>query len=251
VTEDYPPGGSAASGWDLFQTTYWNTIATRYDSLYGSPWSQLEDDLARRRLAAVVDGELLGVVLDLGCGQGLVYELLQRNHALACYAGADISFEMLARSAAPKGHVVQQAMDKLGVTDRSVAVVLASFSAASYAEDVGALLAETARVLRPGGVGHLSFLSRRALSRLRQLFGPDVYRTRGDQRRWAVAPANRMHRRQLIRLAREAGLVVERVEGVNALSGLFEVPALWRLGRAIARVAPSSSHTLELTVRVA
>jgi SAM-dependent methyltransferase len=250
VTEDVSPGGSAASGWDLFQSTYWNSIATRYDSLYRSPWSRLEDELARQRLAAVVDDELLGIVLDLGCGQGLVYELLQHNHALACYVGADISFDMLARSAAPKGQVVQQAMDKLGVADRSVAVVLAAFSAASYAEEVGALLAETARVLRPGGVAHLSFLSRGALSRLRQLFGPDVYRTRGDQRRWAVAPANRVYRRQLVRLAREAGLVVERVEGVNALSGLVEAPALWKLGRATARVAPSLSHTLELTVRV-
>lgn len=245
-----PSGGSAASGWDTFQGAYWNSIATRYASLYRSPWSEREDDLVARRLASVVDDKLLGVVLDLGCGQGLVYELLQRNGALACYAGADISFEMLARSAAPKGHVAQVAMDKLGIADRSVAVVLASFSSASYAEDVGALLAEAARVLRPGGVGYLSFLSRCALSRVRHVFGPDVYRTRGDQRRWAVAPANRVRRNELVALAERAGLVVEKVEGVNAFSGLMEVPALWPLGQAIARVLPSSSHTLELTVRV-
>ncbi|HEX8802957.1 MAG TPA: class I SAM-dependent methyltransferase [Acidimicrobiales bacterium] len=250
MTEVDPPGGNAASGWDRFQTTYWNSIAMRYDTLYGSEWSRREDEVVRRRLTAVVPQDLMGVVLDLGCGRGLAYELLQRNGSVACYVGTDLSSEMLARSSAPKGQVVQQAMDKIAVADRSVAAVIASFSSASYAEGLDALLAETARVLRPGGVGYLSFLSVRALSRLRQLFGSSLYRTRGDERRWAVAPAHRVRRRQLVAMAERARLVVHAVNGVNALSGLAEVPALWGVGRALACVVPSSSHTLELTVRV-
>lgn len=243
-----PSLGSAAGGWDLFQVTYWNSIASQYDSFYESRWSGWENKVVRRRVADVVGPDLPGTVLDIGCGRGLGFELLQRSGPPAHYAGVDVSFEMLARTSAPKGQVVQQAMDKLGIADGSVAAVVALFSSGSYAEDVAALLAETARVLRPGGVAYLSFLSRWGLSRARGIIGTSAYRTRGDQRPWAAAPAHRVRRRQVAELAEQAGLAVTGTAGVNAFSGLVETPRLWKAGRAVAKAVPALSHTLEFTV---
>lgn len=249
MTGSDPSSGSAAGGWDLFQVTYWDTIASHYDSFYGSAWSRREDRLVQRWLAALVGADTMGTVLDLGCGRGLGFEFLRRHHLMAHYAGVDVSFEMLARGAAPKGQVVQQAMDKLGIADGSVVAVVALFSSASYAEDLGALFGEAARVLRPGGVGYLSFLSRWGLGRARALTRTTTYRTRGDLRPWAAVPAHRVTRRQVTDLARQAGLEVVAASGVNAFSGLVESPRLWRAGRAVARALPSLSHTLEFTVR--
>jgi ubiquinone/menaquinone biosynthesis C-methylase UbiE len=247
---DQPADEPGPSVWDRFQRLYWASLSNRYDSFYTSEWSRRENAVVQQSLSDLLDATPSGRLLDLGCGSGHVYILLQQTHHLVDYVGVDISPEMMRESSVPKGHLVCGAMDKLGfVADDAVTCVVAAFSTASYAESIPGLLAEVSRVLCPGGTAQLSFLAPLAISRLRRKsWSTQVYRTRGDRRGWAAAPAHRIGKRRLRRAATSAGLRVTAVTAMNAFSGLVEWPPLWGVGRVVARMAPSLSHTFELTI---
>ncbi len=71
---------------------YYDGIATGYDRLYRDVLSQGENAWVRRRLRALVGAG--DHVLDLGCGTGLGFELL--DGVSADYVGYDISPAMVA-----------------------------------------------------------------------------------------------------------------------------------------------------------
>jgi malonyl-CoA O-methyltransferase len=85
-------------------------------------------------------------VLDLGAGQGHYAALARRGGARLAIA-LDLTPEMLAT--APEPSVVADAQ-RLPLRDASIDVVVAAL-ALSYAADRAAVVAEAARVLRPGG----------------------------------------------------------------------------------------------------
>ena len=90
------------------------------------------------------------LVLDLGCGTGALLEPLRRRGYRAL--GLDVRPEGLAsvRARDPDAWVVQAEADRLPLRDGSVDAVLA-LDVLEHVDD-SAVLAEVARVLRPGGL---------------------------------------------------------------------------------------------------
>lgn len=110
-------------------------------------------------LAGLPSGAL---VLDVGCGDGVVAEHLARRSGLRV-VGVDVSTGLLrqGRDRCPGLDLREGSAERLPLPDASVDAVLAE-CVLSIVGDPGAALAEWARVLRPGGRLLLSDLYRRA-----------------------------------------------------------------------------------------
>lgn len=112
-----------------------------------------------RRVAAETAADLAqGVVLDVGCGPGTVaLELARRAPALSV-TGVDISADMIslareqAAQSGPGGRLRFEVADgaALPFPDASVDLIISTLSMHHW-ERKGAVLAELARVVRPGG----------------------------------------------------------------------------------------------------
>lgn len=230
--------------WDASQRRYWSSLASNYDSLYESAWSQAENDWVAERLA-FLRGRRSPRILDLGCGTGLGAELARRWTDLEGYTGVDISPTMTALTTARyQVDTRVGSMDDLQwVPDESVDAVIALFSSISFAASVPTLLAEVARVLRPSGRAYLSALGRDFSAQPAET----SFKTRGWRSHRACVPAHRFRPHHLSEAAHAVGLVDVQVTGMNSLAGVLEAPRLWWVGAAIAARWPSSSHLLELT----
>jgi SAM-dependent methyltransferase len=234
--------GIDRANWESEQRDYWSALAPEYDSFYRSRWSRLENEWTELQLASLVTSPQ-PVVVDLGCGTGLGAELLSRHISLGNYLGVDISPEMTAITASLGVATHVGDMDDLTIVQSgSTDMVVSIFSAVSFSQDPSALFAEVRRVLKPGGVAYLSVLGRTTSKAPR----PIRFRTRGAEGNRSSTPAFRYSPHALRRLATEAGLRVQRIEGMNSLSGVLELPIFWGFGRIIARLLPSTSHLLEL-----
>jgi SAM-dependent methyltransferase len=234
--------------WHHQQRRYWNGVADRYDRLYGTRWSRLENGFVRRRLAFVRDLDA-PLVVDLGCGTGLGGRLIRQLRPNARYLGVDISEEMTRAVAVDGGEVRLGPMDDLGFLDDGAAdVVLALFASVSFAYDTGRMFAEVGRVLKPGGQAYLSALAGRSLRR-RASLDEVRYRTRGDDQPGSGAPMHMLTVEDVRRFARDAGLAVVSTEGMNVLSGVAEAAPLWWAGRFAARWLPDLAHTIEIRLR--
>jgi SAM-dependent methyltransferase len=188
------------------------------------------------------------MVVDLACGTGLGLDLVRSVNAASRYVGVDISPQMLAGARSSVAHVAA-AMDQVPLRSSSADAVLVLFTSCSFAYELTSLLNEVARLLKPGGIGYLSVLSRTALSRMLWPKNWDGhYRTRGDGGELA-APVNRATVQGMRTLVSSVGLELVSVDALNAFSGVFEHRLLWAPGRLVGRVSPSLSHSLEVTVR--
>jgi SAM-dependent methyltransferase len=124
-------------------------LAQKYDSYHRDPKS-----LAENRWVASVLKRFLpadGLVVDLGCGTGLLLEL----HALAPerYLGVDLSDGMLAlarRKNPAHAFVLGDMRAVAGLPDGSASAVVSLFGSASYCE-LEPVRREVERVLAPGG----------------------------------------------------------------------------------------------------
>ncbi|GAA3741086.1 hypothetical protein GCM10022225_25560 [Plantactinospora mayteni] len=240
-------GGAAA--WRQRQERYWDGISDHYNGLYAGRWSRLEDAWVERRLG-FLRRLAEPTVLDLGCGTGLGLRMVRRLNPAARYVGVDVSAQMVHGVGDPLATLHLGTMDDLSfLPDGSVDVALGLFSSVSYGYDTGRVFAEVARTLRPGGWAYLSVLSDRALSRVRGGAPLGMYRTRGDRRPQVAVPVRRLDVARVRELARRSRLTVVRSAGMNVLSGLFEQPAFWHLGRLAARLAPDRAHTIETLLR--
>lgn len=118
-------------------------------SHYDTPGNQLidtEQPIVRR----ILDGLPIGTALDAACGTGRHTAYLhQLGHEVI---GADASQEMLARARTRLPEVVFHEADlhQLPVPDNSVDTVVCAL-ALTHIPDLAPVLAEFARVLRPGG----------------------------------------------------------------------------------------------------
>lgn len=97
-----------------------------------------------------------GPVLDVGCGTGLVARRLAREPDFALVAGQDVSSAMLeegvaqAREAGATVDFIRAQAPYLPFQDETLGAVLMADSL-HYVEDLGRLMLEVVRVLRPGG----------------------------------------------------------------------------------------------------
>lgn len=232
---------TADSAWNAEQRAYWSSLTRQYDGFYKSRWSALENSWVEERLRflCAIDAPK---ILDLGCGTGLGARLASTWAPLTAYVGVDISPQMAEHTA--RGFGVRTrvgAMDELGwVSDNSVDAVICLFSSASFVKSPERLFREVCRVLNPGGRAYISALGRAWGGSPKQVrFG-----TRGNRAAITV-PAWRFDPANLHALIESSGLRVNALEKMNALSGICELPILWKIGTSLARALPRTAHLLE------
>jgi SAM-dependent methyltransferase len=129
-------------------------LARAFWTAHSHTW---DDALADRRVVDHIDAiadwlaDALPVgasVVDLGCGTGNYMRALEERGVRV--VGVDSSPGMLARAAAKVDRLVRADITSLPLAPRSVDGVLSVYSAQFF--DLGAFLAEPARVLKSGGV---------------------------------------------------------------------------------------------------
>ncbi len=123
---------------------------SRYDGL--ADWYEdWNGPKAARNSADVLDllGPGEGLCLDLGCGTGLYFGALAATGRMV--VGLDRSADQLRIAGGRSGHVVQSDGCALPFADATFLTV-AAFWISTDVNDFGAVLAEAARVLVPGGL---------------------------------------------------------------------------------------------------
>lgn len=152
----------------------------------------------------ILDGLPAGTALDAACGTGrFAARLSEQGHRVV---GVDRSAAMLARARdRVPGLFARADLDRLPVGDATVDVVVCAL-ALVHVPDLGPVLAEFARVLRPGGSVVLSDV-RRELT----LLG-SVPKAPGPAGEPGLAPAYRHRTGDYLRAALAAGLTVVRCE---------------------------------------
>lgn len=134
----------------------WFVSAFRAD--YLTVYAHRDLESARREVAGLIAAGVGGRVLDLGCGFGR-HTLAMREQGLEAF-GLDLSSELLARSrdlpdaGGIAGRLVRADARHLPFRAASLDSVTVLFSSFGYFGEQGdrGMLAETARVLRPGGL---------------------------------------------------------------------------------------------------
>lgn len=142
---------------------FFDLEAARYDEAYDGGGPGAHALHVRMRTALRLLGEGPGDVLDIGMGPGrLCEQLATRGWTVS---GIDPSLEMVARARArtpgAAARMWQGRAEALELADASVDVVVGT-GVLEYAADLSTVLAETARVLRPGGRAVLSIPNPRA-----------------------------------------------------------------------------------------
>ncbi len=122
-------------------------IAPTYDACFSSRYELHEDELIAGRVAPYTAGR----VIDLGCGTGALLKMA--DMAPSNYLGLDISPGMLkrARMIYPTHQFMQVSMETIPVLSQTADNVVSIFGGFSFVDRPKAVVAEIARVLRPGG----------------------------------------------------------------------------------------------------
>lgn len=233
-----------------------------YSRLYFRACNTVYDAEARRLL----DGRRYARLLELGCGTGR-QTLMLAPHADELWA-LDLSEKSLRhaadRCAAAGFHNIrflQQNITQLPLPDASVDGILSYGDVLSHVFDAyEQVVAEAARVLRPGGFFTFEIDGKWELDML--LHGPEevaearAARGRGHLRRWEGLPCKTFTHGEVLELLARAGLRLVRCCGINIFHCALppailmgypeEVGALWRtlsrslcaLDRLLSRIPP-------------
>jgi SAM-dependent methyltransferase len=162
-------------------------------------------------VAEYLHGRAPGVALDAACGTGRFAEFLaQRGHQVI---GADSSPDMLAhaRRRVPDGTFYVAELDQLPLPDDSVDVIVCALALVHVA-DLQPVLAEFARVLRPGGDLVISDLHHELVTR-----GSAITARGPDGQPWITA-SYRHRLGDYLRPALSLGLQVKRCEEPRVIS---------------------------------
>lgn len=195
------PGVRVATGMTAEAYEQW---APSYDD-GGNELLQLDLPLVDEVLATLPPG----VGVDVGCGTGRLAErLAAHGHAVL---GVDASAPMLehAHRRVPAGRFVVGDLRELPVETGSVDVLTTGL-ALTHVPDLDAVLAECARVLRPGGTAIVSDVHPDLLDR------GSIVKTESPTGEPRVAAFHRHTVADHVRAALAAGLVVRRLEELRA-----------------------------------
>ncbi len=144
----------------LDNRTYYDAMAGGYERERHRGYHAFLDRVEVETVADLVRG---ADVLEVGCGTGLI---LRRLAPLARrVAGVDLSAGMLRQARERVPAVVQASALALPFPDRSFDVAV-SFKVLAHIPEVRAVVAEMARVVRPGGYLALEFYNRHSLRAL-------------------------------------------------------------------------------------
>lgn len=236
-------------GWQAEQRRFWDFAASSYTHLYRDAWSAREDaEIAEwlRRLVRPDD-----TVVDLGCGQGLGFRLLQQSAAPVPvkYVGVDLSAGMLdlAAAAASDGLLLQGDIARVPLADSCADLVISVNSAVSYLADPTMVFKEIKRLLAPDGRYLLMCLSRFSLSRLRRAQTASVgpYGTGSvEAGPLTSAPARFLSQRELLALLQRSDLAVGTVFGQSPFRSRHFVDSRWFLSRTLGALLPDLGHAL-------
>ncbi|WP_433212220.1 class I SAM-dependent methyltransferase [Microtetraspora malaysiensis] len=175
----------------------------------------------------ILDEIPVGVALDAACGTGRVAaSLAKRGHRVL---GVDGSPDMLARARVPEGDFVLGDLHRLPVPDDAVDLVVCSL-ALTHVPSLQPVLAEFARVLRPGGYVLISDMHPEGVARG---FVPTVRRADGKPGRIA---SYRHSIGDYLRAGLSAGFRVRRCEE----------PRVPKAGDPRPAETPSTSEAIEV-----
>ena len=238
---------------------YWDTVANSYDQLYEGRWSRLEDLLLESRLRqATADLDLsLSTVVDIGCGTGLGFSLLEKlaGRMPSHLVGIDLSEAMLerCRTSYPQAKLLLgDAESRIEDLPEQIDVCLLLSVSGSYLSNLLNTLRGLRQKLSGDGIIYLSVLSRWSLRRIvRFRFERfERYRTRGDLTSATPPLVTTYTRADIERLATSAGYALRSVHGGSPLAGVVERASLWRLGQYLARLVPWSCHSTDYVLVV-
>jgi SAM-dependent methyltransferase len=237
---------------------FWDEQAARYDSLYTSPWWQLEDNRIRDWLPSLPLVEDRAVeVLDLGCGTGFLLRQLEACGIKSDYVGVDISPQMLEHfHPADRPCVVKVEADIADYDwDRQIPpdLIASIYCPLSFCAGRWTAVRRLAARQETGGTLFLMLLNRYSLRRLLRLqlrsrgrYAPREQHdsqgpgTGSDVEVFYDRPAE--VRAAVIR----AGYRVVYLGGDGPLSGVLEKTPLWRASAWLGTRSPLLSYSMIL-----
>lgn len=237
------------SNWVEAQIQYWNTLSSKYDTLYKNQWSKLENTHLLQKLRSFTSFTTSSSILDIGCGTGLGYELCRSAINVSYqYTGIDISPEMinLCRDKWPEvSFFVADMKDLSQLQDDQFDFVLCLFTAFSFTDQPQTTLNELFRVVRNDGEIVLSVLSKHSTRRLiRNIRGNvEEYSTRYTGTEESV-PAYVYSKTGIVEVVSKAGFVPNKIFGQGFFSGIWEMPPLWQLDKALSKFLVNFSHII-------
>ena len=195
------------------EPTDYDSIAERYAAdIDERPWNALYERPATLALLPAVDKQ---DVLDAGCGHGWYADWLERHGARVVAVDRSAAMVALAQKRlAGRARVIQGDVGNLrGVlADQSFDLVLSSL-VLHYAADLPAVFAESARLLRPGGM--LVFSTHHPVHDQLSLLDPGYLHAELIEEEWGwLGEKMRYYRRPLRDLTEplaDAGFVIERI----------------------------------------
>ena len=214
--------GGRARGQTAIASRHESTVASRFDALEARFKDEVPaDDF---RLSAILRhlGPVQGrLVLDLGCGKGRFTSRLAGRGARVI--GLDVSGAMLRAAKVAGLPVALGSIRRLPIPDASVdAVLFVEVLEHVSPADLPGVLAEAARVLRPGGTVVIVDKNAASLDPIRPWLPASLVK-RVDERkgRWMYPPGSSVRERwfrpgQVPRLLRGAGFVAVRAESIRS-----------------------------------
>jgi ubiquinone/menaquinone biosynthesis C-methylase UbiE len=136
---------AAGAAFDAFERQGWITAAHAYDEFFGPITSQVVDPLLD-----AVHAEAGDTLVDLACGPGHLLDVATRRGVRAVGVDASPTMLELARRTAPAAAIRWGDVQHLTFADASFDAATAAF-VLMHVADPERVVAEAARVLRPGG----------------------------------------------------------------------------------------------------